>query len=91
MRRHRAGFSLRGSCVGALMIVGSILAPTAAYAWGTNAKTTGTETRTEKAKQSTSDAAITTKVKAAMAKENGTAVATWYYGTEYDVWANVFR
>jgi hypothetical protein len=22
---------------------------------------------------------------------NGTAVAAWYYGSEYDIWANVYR
>jgi hypothetical protein len=22
---------------------------------------------------------------------NGTAVAVWYYGSEFDIWANVFR
>jgi len=75
---------MRAKLATALFVMGSILAPTAAYAWGTNAKS-ATETKTERAKQSTDDAAITTKVKAAMAKDREVSARNIHVKTENGV------
>ena len=75
---------MRAKLATALFVVGSILAPTAAHAWGTNAKP-ATETKTERAKQSTADAAITTKVKAAMAKDREVSARSIHVKTENGV------
>ena len=75
---------MRAKLATALFVVGSILAPTAAHAWGTNAKP-ATETKTERAKQATADAAITTKVKAAMAKDREVSARSIHVKTENGV------
>ena len=52
-----------------LFVAGSMLVPTAALAWGSNGARDTTHAVTQSVKRSTSDATVTTKVKAAFVKD----------------------
>jgi hyperosmotically inducible protein len=66
----------------ACIVAGSMIAPGAAYAWGTNKSAQSNEATTAQApssstsvKEAVSDATITTKIKAEMAKERGVSAS----------------
>jgi len=75
------------------LIAGSMIAPGAAYAWGANKSTQSdqttpsaqTTTRSANAREAVSDATITTKVKAELAKEKDVSATRIHVDTDNGV------
>jgi hyperosmotically inducible protein len=74
------------------LLAGSLIAPGAAYAWGTNKTTqadqsqsTQTTTKSANAKEAVADATITTKVKAELAKEKDVSATRIHVDTNNGV------
>ena len=74
------------------MLAGSMIVSGAAYAWGTNKSTQANETtqsaqttRSANAKEAVSDAVITTKVKAELAKEKDVSATRIHVDTDNGV------